>query len=102
MNPIAFYTAKPHILRMDVEFDPAKDAANIAKHGVALIVGLGVLTNILGTERDQRHAYGEVRTNAFGLVNGRLHVCTFTLRGDVHRIISVRKASRQEQRRWLT
>jgi len=89
MNPIAFYTAWPYILGMDIEFDPAKDAANIAKHGVALIFGLGVLTIILGTERDQRHAYGEVRTNAFGLVNGRLHVCTFTMRDNVYRIIAV-------------
>ena len=49
---------------------------------------------------DQQH-YGELRFNAFGLINGRLFVCTYTLRLEVYRIISIRKASRQEQRRWL-
>ena len=86
---------------MDIEFDPSKDAANIAKHGVALVFGLAILESPLGTEIDDRRHYGEARANVFGIVNGRLHVCTYTLRGEVYRIISVRKASRQEQRRWL-
>ena len=101
-DPLVFYTAKPYNPTVDIEFDPAKDAANIAKHGVTLIFGLGVLMDCVGTEQDERHPYGEVRTNASGFVNGRLHVCTFTMRGHIYRIISVRKSSRQEQRRWHT
>jgi uncharacterized protein len=50
---------------------------------------------------DDRRDYGEARINAFGLVEGRLFVCTYTMRGKVNRLISVRKASRQEQRTWL-
>jgi len=85
---------------MDVEFDSAKDAANRVKHGVALALGAAVLTNVVGRIEDDRHDYGEARFNAFGLVNQRLFVCTYTMRGDTYRLISVRKASKQEQRIW--
>jgi uncharacterized protein len=85
---------------MDVEFDSAKDAVNRAKQGVPLALGAVVLEHRLGEVTDTRRDYGEIRFNAFGLVAGRLFVCTYTMRGVVFRVISVRKASRQEQRRW--
>lgn len=87
---------------MKSEFDPAKDEANRAKHGVSLSAGTSVLESQIGEEVDDRQNYGEVRINAFGLIEGRLFVCTYTRRGDVFRVISVRLASRQERRRWLT
>jgi uncharacterized DUF497 family protein len=86
---------------MDVEHDPEKDAINQTKHGVPLALGVIVLENSIGEVVDYRRDYGEVRINAFGLVEGRLFVCTYTMRGKVYRLISVRKASRQEQRTWL-
>jgi uncharacterized DUF497 family protein len=86
---------------MDVEQDPEKDAINLAKHGVPLALGVIILENSIGEVVDDRRDYGETRINAFGLVEGRLFVCTYTMRGKVHRLISVRKASRQEQRTWL-
>jgi hypothetical protein len=36
-----------------------------------------------------------------GPVERRLFVCTYTMRGETRRLISVRKASRQEQNTWL-
>jgi uncharacterized DUF497 family protein len=87
---------------MDVEFDDVKDAANLAKHGVSLALGAAVLANLIGEVVDDRGDYGEHRMNAFGLVDGRLFACTYTIRNDAHRIISVRRASRQEQRIWLS
>ena len=87
---------------MVIEFDEAKDGANRAKHGVSLILGAAVLADCVGEAVDDRRPYGETRINAFGLVAGRLFVCTYTRRGAAVRIISVRKASRQEQRRWLS
>jgi len=85
---------------MEIEFDPTKDAANYAKHGVSLVLGRVVLEHRIGEIADARRDYGEARTNAFGLVAGRLFVCTYTMRGEVFRVISVRKASGAEQRRW--
>jgi len=87
---------------MEIEFDPAKDEANKAKHGVSLSAGVFVLESQIGEEVDDRQDYGEERINAFGLVEGRLFVCTYTRRSGVFRVISVRLASRQERRRWLT
>ncbi len=85
---------------MDIEFDSAKDAANIAKHGVSLDVGGFIIENAFHVEKDDRHDYGEERFNTFALIEGRLFVCTYTRRKTVSRIISVRKGSRQEQRAW--
>jgi len=87
---------------MDIEYDPAKDAANREKHGVSLVLGRIVLANSVGEEADERDDYGELRRIAYGLIRGRLFVCVYTLRGDTCRIISVRKANRREQRRWLS
>ena len=87
---------------MDIEFDDAKDRANRAKHGVSLALGAVVLQRSIGEIVDDRRDYGEIRMNAFGLVQGRLFACTYTVRGETLRIISVRRASRQEQRLWLS
>lgn len=86
---------------MDIEYDSDKDAANRIKHGVPLGLGAVVLANQVGEIPDLRFDCGEARVNAFGLVEGRLFVCTYTMRGKNCRLISVRKASRQEQRIWL-
>jgi uncharacterized DUF497 family protein len=85
---------------MDVEFDSATGQANIAKHGVSLVLGAVVIEEALAVVQDARRAYGEDRFNAFGLVEGRLFVCTYTLRDATHRIISVRKAHMKEQARF--
>jgi uncharacterized DUF497 family protein len=82
------------------EFDPDKDRANIAKHGVSLVLGAVVLENLAGEIVDDRRDYGELRFNAFGIVAGRLFVCTYTKRDEVVRIISVRRASRKERKLW--
>ena len=87
---------------MEFEFDGTKDAANLAKHGVSLALGAVVLANPIGEVVDDRREYGEHRINAFGLVGGRLFACTYTIRNDARRIISVRRASRLEQRTWLS
>jgi uncharacterized DUF497 family protein len=85
---------------MDIEFDPAKDQANIAKHGLPLVVGEAVLRNLVGEVVDVRHQ-AEERMIAFGMVAGRLLVCVYTVRGNAARIISVRMASRKERQQWL-
>lgn len=86
---------------MEFEYDAEKDSMNRAKHGVSLVLGAVVLENRVGEIVDDRRDYGEVRINAFGLVANRLFVCTYTMRGDTCRLISVRKASQKEQRLWL-
>ncbi|MDQ2859991.1 MAG: BrnT family toxin [Pseudomonadota bacterium] len=87
---------------MEIEFDEAKDASNLRKHGVSLALAGALLANPIGEVIDDRYDYGETRLNTFGLVEGRLFVCTSALRERTRRIISVRKANRREQRAWLS
>ena len=84
---------------MRIEFDPAKDAANIAKHGVSLALGQDILMDpahlILPTTRVED---GEQRFRAVGMVGARLWTAVHTYRGVAVRFISVRKSNDGEQR----
>jgi hypothetical protein len=48
---------------------------------------------------DDRSDYGEERHVAVGRLDGRLLVIAYTMRGEIVRIISLRKANAREQRR---
>ena len=43
---------------------------------------------------------GEYRTKAYGLIEERLHLLVYTVRGDRTRIISLRKGNSREVRRY--
>jgi len=78
-------------------FDPAKDAKNQKDHGLALEFGEKVLADPRAIELiDDRFPYGEERWNALGMVNGKVHVTTYTDREDGVRYISVRAATKRE------
>jgi len=80
---------------VDIEYDSVKNTANLAKHGLSLDIGLIVLASALRIELDDRQDYRETRYNASP---SSMIVCWH----ETHRVISVRKASRQEQRRCLS
>lgn len=81
---------------MEIEFDPAKNAANLVKHGVDFVYGAQLLA-VDRVEIDASRARdGEPRTKAIGLIDGRLFTVVFTLRGETRRIISARRANRSE------
>lgn len=80
---------------MNLTFDPAKDAANIAKHGVSLARALEL--DVLVQFFDGR--FEEPRYRAFGLLDGRIYCLAFTIRGEAIRAISLRRAHRKEYRR---
>jgi uncharacterized protein len=84
-----------------IEFDPDKDAANIAKHGVSLILANRIRLDDAVIVVDGRKDYGEVRYNAFAEVDGRTLAFTFTYRDDVIRAISLRPCRIKEYRRAL-
>ena len=81
-----------------IEFDPAKDAANRAKHGVSLTVAAELEWDRVAIRNDLRHPYGEARRIAFAPRDGRLYVLVFVLRGDSLRAISLRRANAREVR----
>jgi uncharacterized DUF497 family protein len=49
---------------------------------------------------DVRFDYAEERFVCYGRAGDRVWVCVFTVRGDVYRVISVRKANDRETRRY--
>jgi len=89
-----------HINAVLIEFDPLKDAANIAKHGVSLRDAERFDWDTALEREDDRFDYGEVRFIAIGLIDGRLHVMVFTegSQDDVVRVISLRPAEKHEKR----
>jgi uncharacterized DUF497 family protein len=50
---------------------------------------------------DDSEAYGERREIAVGWIDDALYVYVYTLRGDEDRVISLRKATLKEQRRYV-
>jgi len=83
-----------------IEFDSAKNEANIAKHGVdmASVADFEFDTAFLSV--DARKSYGEIRNIAIGYIAGRVHVLVFTKRGQTVRVISLRKANQREVRAY--
>jgi uncharacterized DUF497 family protein len=84
---------------MKVEFDSEKDRANRRKHGISLAAAAEMDFLVAQIVPDNRRDYGETRFRACGWIGGRLHMLVFTLRGDVVRAISLRKANEREKRR---
>lgn len=85
---------------MDIEFDPAKDAINLAKHGLSLADAAEFDLSSAAVLRDERRAYGEVRYLAFGRVDGNGRCIVFTIRASTIRVISYRRAHEKEMRRY--
>ena len=88
---------------MRFELDPVKDDLNRIKHGIPLDVGVMVFRGSYIEEEDARFDYDETRFTAIGPIEafgGRLFSVTYTWRGIVRRLISVRKASVREIRNY--
>lgn len=84
---------------MNIEFDPAKDEANIAKHGVSL--SRAVDFEMQAVEEDDREIYGETRFRAFGLLAGKPYSLAFTMRAGAMRVVSLRRTHAKEYRRHV-
>lgn len=83
-----------------IEFDPAKDEANRAKHGLSLTDAVGFDWDTALEREDNRFDYGELRFVAIGLIEARLYVMVFTEGSDEDavRVISLRPAEKHEMR----
>ena len=85
-------------MKYGLDYDPAKDAANIAKHGLSLadFVGFDAQPVVLV---DDRLDYGEVRYRTFGWIAGKGFCIVFVVRQGAWRLISFRRAHEKEMRR---
>lgn len=83
-----------------IEFDENKDAANRREHGISLEKAQNFDFSTALQIEDTRRDYGEVRTIALGYIGSRLYVLVYTMRGEVIRPISLRKANPRERKRY--
>ena len=90
------------IIGMKITFDPAKDTANIAKHGVSLSLAADLEWDSAMIWPDARRDYGEARRIGLALTGTRLYSVIFTDRGNARRVISLRKANEREVRRYVS
>jgi uncharacterized protein len=83
-----------------IEFDPAKDDINQAKHGISLQAASRFDWDTALEREDDRFEYGEIRFVALGLIDASLYVLVFTEGSDddVVRVISLRPAEKHEKR----
>jgi uncharacterized protein len=86
---------------MDFEWDPAKDAANEAKHGISFVRAATVFDDPHHLEEDTtKPEFGEQRSKAIGMVGQYLVTVIYTDRQDKRRIISARRARNDERARY--
>jgi len=82
---------------VEIEFDPAKDALNIRKHNISLarVVDLKPFSIV----EDQR--YSEPRFRAYGTIDGLAYCFAYVMRGEITRVISLRRAHEKEMRKHV-
>jgi uncharacterized DUF497 family protein len=84
---------------MPLEHDPAKAAANLEKHGVSFADAEGVLFDPMALTIEDIGAVGEPRFVTLGLGSaGELLVVVYTYRKGEPRMISARRATRNERK----
>lgn len=91
------------ICSMELEFDPAKDARNIAKHGISLADAMLVYENPGKVTWPTNRADSlEDRFMDIAMVEvaGVVLVLVYVVRGNAVRAISMRRASKTERKRY--
>jgi len=82
------------------DWDSAKNAANIAKHGISFEDAARIFDGPVLERIDMRRDYGEVRIIAFGVAEGIELAVIYTWRGPNRRIISARRAQDRERKTY--
>jgi uncharacterized DUF497 family protein len=83
---------------MRFQWDERKRRANRAKHGIDFDRAKRVFQAQIVEREDERRDYGEKRVVAYGEVNGVVLCVIYTWRDGVRRIISARRARRDERK----
>ena len=82
---------------MEFAWDEAKRKSNLRNHGIDFFGIEQVFEGEIITILDGRFDYGEERFVTFGLLDGRVVAIAHTETDEVIRIISVRKATKNEE-----
>lgn len=82
---------------MRFEWDEAKRRSNIDRHGIDFVDVEVVFAGETVTVLDDRYNYGETRFLTFGILWGRVVAIVHTETDETIRVISFRKASKNEE-----
>lgn len=85
---------------MHIEYDEAKRAKTLQERGLDFADSIHVFAGPTLDRLDERADYEELRTITVGMLNGRVVVLVWTLRGQVRRIISMRYANERERKNF--
>lgn len=83
-----------------ITFDPAKDARNIAKHGLSLALAKSLEWDLLLATEDARDAYGEMRWIGYAPIGMDVYCVVFTHDSEHYHIISLPPARPKEVRAY--
>ena len=90
-----------HTNPQGIEYDPVKAAANLRKHGVSFADAEQALRDPQAATLEDPDAEGEPRYVTLGMdAAGRVLVIVWTPRSDKARVLSARKASRNEAKTY--
>ncbi len=83
------------------EWDDEKNRRNIEKHGIGFLTAIRIFEGPVVTQIDNRRDYGEIRRQTIGAVADVLVILVVhTQRDGRVRVISARRANRQERKRY--
>ena len=83
------------------EWDPIKDELNTRKHGINFDTAAKIFDGPRLEKEDTRRDYGEIRIIALGQSEAGILCVVYTRRNSVIRIISARKANRDEREEYI-
>ena len=86
---------------MRFEWDESKRRRNLKRHGFDFIEGERIFAGETFSFLDDRHDYDEIRIVTFGMLNGKVVAVTHTETDEIIRLISIRKASRNEEESYF-
>ena len=82
------------------DWDESKSERNLQERGFDFEFAGHIFDGETKEFIDGRHDYGEIRTIAFGYIEGKMFAVVYTQRGEVRWIISAFRCTTKELRRW--
>jgi uncharacterized protein len=94
------YTQLSILVLVEFEWDARKNKTNTTKHGVNFRDACRIFERPYLEREDDRFDYEETRMIAYGEASGVVLAVVYVWRGETRRLVSARKATRNETMAW--
>jgi len=85
---------------MEIEWDNNKAASNLIKYKIDFEDAKNIFLDPNRLKREDKRDYDETRIEVIGIVNQVVLFVVYTNKNDQNRIISARRANKNEQRQY--